>query len=249
MNKMKTLPIAIAAVFLSGTAVAGQLDIRTEYKHETEQHAGRIKIGDSTKVSDAGSWNYSVEMKFESGENADGTEGGFLQNLQRGDSEFDWGYKHKLNKKWYVHPGMPITFGNNRITYKPQFRVGYKSDFGLKTALRYRYEIRKYSEEASSYGGETWNKSKITLTGGYKIKSMPNLKLDYEANYWYSHEFDVDTGKDRQFDNGADNWDLGLFVGYQIENWRPYFELWNSSVSSKTNERQLKTRIGVKYKF
>lgn len=249
MNKIKALPIAIAAVFLSGTAVAGQIDWRTEYKHESEQHAGRIKIGDSTKVSDSGKWYYSVEMKYFSGDNADGSRGGFMQNLQRGDSEVDWGYQHKINKQWFIQPGMPITFGDERITYKPQFRVGYNAKMGLKTRLRYRYEIRQYADGHSSYGGETWNKSKVTLTGGYKVKKYPNLKLDYEANYWYSHEFDENTGKDRQFDNGADNWDLGLFVGYQIENWRPYVEFWNSSVSSSTDERQLKTRVGIKYKF
>ncbi|MDO6684852.1 MULTISPECIES: oligogalacturonate-specific porin KdgM family protein [unclassified Agarivorans] len=251
MNKMKALPIAIAAVFLSGTAFAGQLDIRTEYKHESEDHAGRIKIGDSTKVSDQGKVYYSVEMKFFSGDKVDGTPGGFLENLQRGDSEFDFGYRHKLNKKWYIQPGMPITFGSERITYKPQFRVGYTSDFGLKTALRYRYEIRQYADGKEN--GETWNKSKITLTGGYKVKSMPNLKLDYEANYWKSHEYEWDAeagkAKDAQFNNGDDNWDAGIFIGYQIEKWRPYVEFWNSSVSSKTDQRQLKTRIGVKYKF
>ena len=49
--------------------------------------------------------------------------------------------------------------------------------------------------------------------------------------------------------NGDDNWDAGIFIGYQIEKWRPYVEFWNSSVSSKTDQRQLKTRVGVKYKF
>ncbi|WP_338621508.1 oligogalacturonate-specific porin KdgM family protein [Agarivorans sp. OAG1] len=251
MTKMKSLSIAIGALLIAAPVAAGQLDFRSEYKHETEAHAYRIKIGDSTKVSDAGQWNYSVEMKFFSGKKEDGEYGGFLENLQRGDSEFDLSYKHKLNKKWYIQPGMPITFGDERVTYKPQFRVGYTSDFGLKTALRYRYEIRQYADGKEN--GETWTKSKVTLTGGYKVKSMPNLKLDYEANYWKSHEYEWDpisgTAKDPQFNNGDDNWDAGIFIGYQIEKWRPYVEFWNSSVSSKTDQRQLKTRVGVKYKF
>jgi len=86
-------------------------------------------------------------------------------------------------------------------------------------------------------------KSKVTLTGGYKVKALPNLKLSYEANYVKS----LDNVK--QFDGEDWEYDYGITVGYQLGNWRPYAEIWNSDVSSSTDERQAKYRAGIKYKF
>jgi len=53
------------------------------------------------------------------------------------------------------------------------------------------------------------------------------------------------------FDNGDTTWDYLFKIGYKKKNWkwRPYIELGNISVSSVTNERQLRTRVGVTYSF
>ncbi|MFA0252712.1 hypothetical protein AB4480_25195, partial [Vibrio sp. 10N.261.45.A4] len=83
-------------------------------------YAQRIKIGESVTVADKTKLYFSVEQKFQSSDTTD-----FWNQMARGDSEFDWGIRYDINKQWYIQPGMPITFGNERTTYKPQLRVGY----------------------------------------------------------------------------------------------------------------------------
>ncbi|WP_407047402.1 oligogalacturonate-specific porin KdgM family protein [Vibrio alginolyticus] len=147
-----------------------------------------------------------------------------------------------------------------KTTYKPQVRVGYKSSFGLSTALRYRHEFQVYSDGAGnktltdgtsvSVAGKTVEQGKWTLTGSYDMRQfdneyLDNVKLSYEINYNKNYdEVRLSDWKDSE-------WDAGLIVGYQMGDFRPYFELWNvkGKDGSTTDDRQLRTRLGLKYSF
>ncbi|CAM4306272.1 MULTISPECIES: oligogalacturonate-specific porin KdgM family protein [Vibrio] len=251
MTKSK-IALAVVATIFAGSACAGQIDYRAEYKHNSDEYQHRIKLGSSVKASDQAKVYFSVEQKWNSNDKSD-----FWNEVERGDSEFDWGVQYKLNKNWYVQPGMPITFSTEKTTYKPQFRVGYKADFGLTTAIRYRHEFQTYTSEAGTTtdvdgqkierAGKTIQQGKITLTGSYKLpqKSLKNLKLSYEANY--NHNYD-----NIRIENGKNwGWDAGVIIGYQVENFQPYIELWDvkGKTGTKTDTRQLRTRLGLKYKF
>ncbi|MFA0337263.1 oligogalacturonate-specific porin KdgM family protein [Vibrio breoganii] len=253
MKAMNKVTIALLTTVAAASVNAGSLDYRGEYKHESEEFAHRVKIGSSVKISDPAKLYFSVEQKFNSHDKSD-----FFNQVERGDSEFDWGVTYTLNKNWYVQPGMPITFANGKTTYKPQLRIGYKADFGLTTALRYRHEFQSFVDDTSdatssdgnskiSRDGKTLQQGKITLTGSYKFsdEAWKNLQLSYEANY--NHNYD-----DVRLSNNENwEWDLGLKVGYKIDNFRPYVELWNikGKDGSKTDDRQLRTRVGITYSF
>ncbi|PMO56414.1 hypothetical protein BCT06_03675 [Vibrio breoganii] len=253
--KNNKIALAVVATLFAGAASAGTLDYRTEYKHDDEKWAHRAKIGSSVKIADPAKLYFSIEQKWQSEANEDKTVD-FWNNTSRGDSEFDWGVQYKINKNWYVQPGMPITFGSNKTTYKPQLRVGYKANFGLTTALRYRHEFQDYDSTATDFtdvngdkivrADKTMQQGKWTLTGSYKFSNptFKNLKLSYEANYVKSYE------NERKANNEDWEWDLGVIVGYQIDNFRPYMEFWTvDQGSSAEDNRQLRTRIGLKYAF
>ncbi|MEZ9630653.1 oligogalacturonate-specific porin KdgM family protein [Vibrio breoganii] len=251
--KNTKIALVVAASLFAGSVSAGSLDYRAEYKHDEKTYAQRIKIGESVNIADKTKLYFSVEQKFQSSDNTD-----FWNQMTRGDSEFDWGIRYDINKQWYIQPGMPITFGNERTTYKPQLRVGYKASFGLTTALRYRHEFREYSDSDSNgnrtlvdgtsvaSAGKTFQEGKWTLTGSYRFsqESLKNLRLSYEANYMHNYD-DV-----RLYNNTNENWDLGAIIGYQFGDIRPYMELWNvKGAGSTSDDRQLRTRIGVAYSF
>ncbi|GEM77772.1 oligogalacturonate-specific porin KdgM family protein [Vibrio superstes] len=252
MKTMNKVTIALLTTVAAASVNAGSLDYRGEYKHESEEFAHRIKIGSSVKLSDPAKLYFSVEQKFNSEDKSD-----FFNQVERGDSEFDWGVAYTLDKNWYIQPGMPITFGDNKTTYKPQLRIGYKADFGLTTALRYRHEFQTFTDSASDTSsadgdtivraGKTIQQGKITLTGSYKFsdEAWKNLQLSYEANYNHNYD-DVRLANNENWD-----WDLGLKVGYKIDNFRPYVEFWNikGKDGSKTDDRQLRTRVGISYSF
>ncbi|OBT07914.1 hypothetical protein A9264_05440 [Vibrio sp. UCD-FRSSP16_10] len=254
MNKSK-IALAVVATVFAGSVSAGAIDYRAEYKHKDEDFAHRIKIGSSVGIADKTKLYFSVEQKFQSNAKDDGTQP-FWYQMERGDSEFDWGIRYAINKKWYVQPGMPITFGDERTTYKPQFRVGYKADFGLTTALRYRHEFREHTDSSSStlkstngetydMAGKTHQKGKLTLTGSYKFAqpSLKNLQLSYEANYVKSYDNEI-------LANSEDwEWDLGVQIGYKFDNLRPYVQFWTVDHGSTSGDRQLRTRVGLNYKF
>ncbi|GLR02946.1 MULTISPECIES: oligogalacturonate-specific porin KdgM family protein [Vibrio] len=251
MKAVTKIAALVATTLLAGAASAATLDYRAEYKHEDEKFAHRIKIGGSTNVFDDWKLSLGVEQKFASN---DPTK--YWDQVERGDSEFSWAMTRNLTKQWYIQPGMPITFGSEKTTYKPQFRVGYKSSFGLTTALRYRHEFQVYTDDAGtktltdgtsvSVAGKTVEQGKWTLTGSYKFedKDLQKIKLSYEINYNKNYdEVRLSDGKDSE-------WDAGIIAGYQMGDFRPYIELWTVDYgSSAEDDRQLRTRVGLKYNF
>lgn len=246
MKLQNKLIFAVAATVLSSAASAAQIDFRHEWKANNHEEASRIKLGTGFKVESVDNLkaNVGLEMKFKS---FDKTK--TLENTYLTETELDLGLTYKIGK-WQIKPGMPIAITDRKRTFKPQIRIVYKSDFGLQTALRYRHEFANYSDPTD---GDTDvetglkvnrpTKSKVTLTGSYKIKDLPNLKLSYEANYVKSWN------NVRQFNNKDWEYDAGLVVGYQLGAWRPFAEIWTVDESSKTSSRQARYRAGIKYKF
>lgn len=231
MNLHKKISLAAAATLITTNLSAASLDIREEYKHGGEETAGRIKIG-----GNAGNHFFGVEMKHS----------GFsdIENLEVKENEFEYGYRWNVTKQFRVQPSMPITISDGRTTYKPQVRVQYKFDNGITTKLRYRHEFRNFTEESDR---DSVNRSKVTANIAY---NWNQLQFDLEGNY--AEDF-----IDKEWNDGSNEWDYNLKVGYKIDNtnWRPYIELGNVQCNSAcANEgydssRQLRSRVGVTYSF
>ncbi|AVV32396.1 MULTISPECIES: oligogalacturonate-specific porin KdgM family protein [Cobetia] len=230
MKHYNKISLSIAALVFTTSAQAVTLDIRHEYKHHAKQHATRVKVSDSID-----NFYYGLESKFASEKRDDGSQPA-MGNLQRGDSEIDWGFKFKLDKNWYIQPGMPIAFGDGKYTLKPQLRIGYKaSSIPLTTALRYRREYANYSEDFN----DDYEQNKITFTMSYKHGKN---KYWLEANYYRNEDKDI-------YNNTRENYDYILSAGRRMGSWFPYMELADVSSSSSSDTRQLKTRVGLKYYY
>ncbi|MPW36389.1 oligogalacturonate-specific porin KdgM family protein [Vibrio sp. B1Z05] len=235
MIKKHQITLFITATVVAASVNAASVDYRQEYKHNDKAYASRVKVGSSV-----GNHFFSLEAK---------QTGKPISDWQAADNEFVYGYNFKVNKKWRITPSMPITFGNDRVTYKPQVRVQYKFDSGLTSKLRYRHEFRDYTGDKSDK--DSIDRSKITGNLDYKIGA---LQLGFEANYAqdFFHDNEWFGGKSAKRHN---EWDYNVKIGYKEASWswRPYIELGNvqySSGPSATNSnRQLRTRVGLTYSF
>tara|TARA_Y100001001_G_scaffold159036_1_gene179401 strand:- start:769 stop:1488 length:720 start_codon:yes stop_codon:yes gene_type:complete len=235
MSKKLFLGALSSAAFMSTSIIstsveAVTLDYRHEYKHHTEQHANRVKVSDSMGI-----FYYGLEAKFAGQSEDDGTQGAF-SDLGRGDSEIDWGIKYPLDENWYIQPGMPITFGDGNNSLKPQFRIGYRaSSLPLTTTLRYRRQYTSYSDDDR----EDYVQNKITFVMSY---SPGDYRYWLELNYNYNEDRDI-------FDNGREAYDAIFGAGRRFGSWMPYFDLSDVGVSSDSDTRQLRTRVGLKYYY
>jgi len=247
MKLQNKLIFAVATTVLSSAASAATIDFRHEWRGDNHQEASRVKLSNNFRpIEDMKDLkaNIGLEMKFASFDRTKTLDDTYLT-----ETELDLGLTYRIGK-WQIKPGMPIALTDRKRTFKPQIRVVYKADFGLTTALRYRHEFANYSDptdgDTNVETGQKINrptKSKVTLTGSYKIKSLPNLRLSYEANYVKSWD------KVRQFDNKDWEYDAGLIVGYQLGDWRPFAEIWTIDESSSSSKRQARYRAGIKYSF
>ncbi len=230
MKTVTRLSLLAASILVAGQAAATSIDFRAEHRHTTNDHKYRVKISDNI-----GNFNVGAEIKFKSDTDK------FMSSLIQDGSEIDFGYTHRFdNSGWYLQPGMPVTFGSNNTTYKPQLRVGYRFDTAPTfLALRYRHEIRTYTGDLSDD-----QKAKLTFTTGWKFDM--GLALNFEANY----EQMTHNPNDRKlYDNGDTNYDYQVKIGYPIGQFTPYVDFTDIPVSSSSSERQLRSRVGVSYKF
>lgn len=223
--KLKQTAISTLLLLVAGSTAAASLDFRQEYKHDSKSYASRIKIG-----AGVGNYYFGVEAM---------QKGNPFDDWEAKGNEFDVGYKHKVDEHWTIIPGMPLTFFPGHVTIKPQVRVQYKFDSGLTAKLRYRHEFRRFTDDQDK---DVEQKSKLTANLNYTYNY---LQLGLESNF--------EKGLDDQvyFDNGDTNWDLIFHIGYKGKDWnlRPYAEFGNVSVSSTSDDRQLRSRVGLTYSF
>ncbi|MDO6460662.1 oligogalacturonate-specific porin KdgM family protein [Granulosicoccaceae sp. 1_MG-2023] len=230
MKNNHRLVFLFSALVFSSAASAVSLDYRHEYKHHTDQHGNRVKISDSL-----GRLSYSLEAKFAATTEEDGSRSAF-SNIARGDSEVDFEYKHPLQGNWYFQVGMPITFGDNKYSLKPQARIGYKaSGIPMTTTLRYRRQFTQYAEGE----GDDYVQNNITF---YMSYGPSDYKYWMELNYYYNEEFDI-------YNDGRASYEAAFGMGRRFGSWLPYLELGDAGVSSSSDTRQLRTRVGIKYYY
>lgn len=228
MSTLNKVTVALVSVFATAAVSAASLDIRTEYKHTNEQHATRIKMGDSI-----GNFYYSGELKFK------GEDGAFLKDLQNNGWELDLGYRFKINDNWTIQPGMPIEARSAGMTYKPQLRVTYALDSveGLSLSGRYRYDIRQNN------GEDAQNERRHRLTANINY-SVNEWRFGLEGNYYKAATdgYILYNGKDT-------NYELNATARRSFGQWAPYVEFGDVNVDSVTDRRELRSRLGVTYSF
>ncbi len=231
MLTIKKAVVFITASLATSAISAASLDFRQEYKHDQEAYASRVKIGASV-----GDHYFGVEAK---------QAGKPFSEWERADNEFEYGYHFYKEGPWRATASMPLTFGSDSITYKPQLRIQYKFDSGLVAKLRYRHEFRFYDSDSSN---DDRDRSKITTNLAYNWEAF---QFDFETNY---AENWTDWVGEWPMSAGDKEWDYNLKVGYKEQGWkwRPYVEFGNVQCTSSSvcdSKRQLRSRIGVTYSF
>ncbi|MDC5806449.1 oligogalacturonate-specific porin KdgM family protein [Vibrio europaeus] len=226
MKHYNKISLAVAATLFAGSLSAASFDVRHEYKHSTEQHATRVKMGDSI-----GNFYYSGELKFK------GEKGKFLEDLKNNGWELDLGYRYKFgeNNNWTLQPGMPIEGRESGMTYKPQLRLTYDLDSveGLSLSGRYRYDIRQNIEAD--------DQRRHRLTGNVNYR-MDDWRFGFEANYYKADGYDI-------FDNSDTNYELNATARRHFGQWAPYIEFGDVNVDSTSDKRELRSRVGLTYSF
>jgi len=229
--KLTKFTIAVATTtVISANAFASSIDFRHEYKSDSKQHASRVKMATTFENN----LSVDVELKFK------GDDGKFMQDLQNNGSEIGINYKHTINSEWAIQPGMPIEFGDNGATYKPQLRLTYTPGGidNLSLSGRYRLDIKPGQ---STDTVDNKYRDRYTFNAGYKID---NLSLGLEMNYYKSHDssYKLYDGKDSNYENN-------LTASYQVGDWTPWIEFGDVQVNNYSDDRELRSRVGIRYSF
>ncbi|WP_394129436.1 oligogalacturonate-specific porin KdgM family protein [Shewanella maritima] len=226
MKFIRQLVLLPLLVLMSTNASALSVDFRQEYKQDSQVHASRVKMGGTLANNVA----MSLELKFK------GEDGEFLQNMQSNGAELDVGYHYKINEQWTLSPGMPVEFSNENATYKPQIRLTYRpeaiSNFSI--SARYRLDVKPH---------ETTNRYRHRYTTNLAYKHN-RWDFGLELNYYYSDNADY-----HLYDNKRTNYENNLTIRYAFNRWSPWFEIGDVSVSDDSDKRELRSRIGIRYRF
>ncbi|MEZ8058110.1 oligogalacturonate-specific porin KdgM family protein [Vibrio splendidus] len=249
MNKTKIV-IAVASVLAAGSVSAASFDMRHEYKSHTDQHATRVKLGDSI-----GNFLVDIEAKFK------GEDGKFMEDLKNNGWELGLNYRHVLNDNWTMTYGMPIEGRESGVTYKPQVRATYKLDSidGLSLSARYRYDMRQNTSSSEyqfdSNGDVIVDSDGVPITVDKNVSnqrrhrltanvnySMENWRFGLEGNYYKADGYDI-------YDNDDTNYELNASIRHMMGQWAPYVEFGDVSTSSTKATRELRSRVGLTYSF
>lgn len=230
--KRNTLLLAVATAGMFSTAAsATSLDFRHEYKSDTKQHASRVKMGHTFENN----LSVDLEVKFK------GEEGKFMEDLKSNGTEIGINYKYQINDEWALIPGMPIEFSNSGDTYKPQLRLTYtpKAWEGFSISGRYRLDVKP--GESNTDNGDRRLRHRYTANLGYKYQQWT---FGAELNYYYSDSSDYIL-----YDNKRTNYENNLTVHYKMGDWTPWVEFGDVSVDKNSSDRELRSRVGIRYSF
>ncbi len=235
MNTTNKITMILISALSATSVHAASFDVRHEYKHSSEEHATRVKLADNI-----GNFLVDIEAKFKDRENGD-----FLKNLENNGWELGLNYRHKLDDNWTLTYGMPIEGRDSGMTFKPQLRATYAVDSidGLSLSARYRYDMRQNSDvyEDGNLIEKNDNQRRHRLTGNVNY-SVEDWRFGFEANYYKADDYNIYNNKDT-------NYELNATARRVMGQWAPYVEFGDVNVSSDSDKRELRSRVGLTYSF
>lgn len=209
---------------------AGSLDYRHEYKHHTQQHGNRLKLSYTTD-----SFYYGGQVKFATEKNPDGSQDA-LGRIKNPEAKLDVGTHHIINEQWYFRPGIRAGGGKGFHTTDVQARLGFNpKGLPLKTYARYRRSIKNHHQSNK----KSTVKNKLTLSFTYR----------HGANTYWLKTNVIYAETEPIYNRKKTDYDYQLGGGRRIHQWLLYMDMADVKAHSKTATRQLRTRVGLKYKF
>lgn len=105
-------------------------------------------------------------------------------------------------------------------------------------AGRYRYEYSRNTDSGSEVDKDDGHMNRGDVWLGYNVGN-----LGFEINALYKKSDLV------IYNNDKDDYEYNFRTSYKIDNMTPYVEVGNVSVSSSSEDRQTRFRVGMAYTF
>jgi opacity protein-like surface antigen len=231
-------PLVLVSFAQSVVAAEGYVNYRHQYLDDSKLHSDRFLIGARL----ANGLGFHGELKYKT---AGSREGVAFDNTVGSGHELVIDYRHVLNPKWALTPFVRLDSVEEATTYSGGLRVDHRIHEKVNLAGRYRYEARKLDRDKvdATVPDRARQDQHINRFDGW-LTYMPGGKWTYEYNFVY---FDTDYVR---FDNKKKDYENNLAFKYQWnKNWQPFFEVGDIRVNSTEDDRQLRLRVGVNYKF
>lgn len=206
-------------------------DITYRHSVKSDDHQQADKVGISHKFGKKVS--VSANVQFTPSDNGQGKAGPAFQDMQRDKVSLAGYYELFSNKAFKVAAGAGYTDGDRKYSWKPALKASWKINEAWKLSTRYRHVITRYNDKPSKHTnildiGAEYAIDKWSI--GYKLSLYDSNVLLYDKRYRdYTHKVAI-------------KYDL-------TPSWTPFFEVSDISVSKKTDQRQQKYAVGIKYSF
>jgi hypothetical protein len=231
-------PLVLLSFAHSAFANDGYVNYRHQYLDDSKLHSDRFLIGTRLKNG----LGFHGELKYKT---AGSREGVAFDNTVGSGHELVIDYRHVLSPQWALTPFLRLDSVEEAMTYSGGLRVDYRLNEQLNLAGRYRYEARKLDRDKvdESMPDRARQDQHINRFDGW-LTYMPEGNWTYEYNFVYLKTDYI------RFDNNKYDYENNFAFKYKWDkNWHPFFEIGDVKVNSFDDDRQLRLRVGVHYKF
>ena len=226
MKKVNLIALAVASTLISTSALSATLMVRQEHlsdpSNPINKNATLIKLGASS-----GNTFYGVQVSHK---------GETLSTYQLGSGEVQLGYRYNVDDKIRLIPQLQVTSVTSGLLWKPQMGFRYDIGSGFNTELKYKHEFHVRSDDK-----DTTQKSQYQFNLNYRHKEWTlGLTYDYFKSLDNVPQFNNDDWKQH----------LELKAYYRVaKGWTPFVTFAGVPVSNRSDDYQLRSRVGFLYSF
>ncbi|MDF7671311.1 oligogalacturonate-specific porin KdgM family protein [Orbaceae bacterium ESL0721] len=239
ISKKSSLTSALLLSMIATSAGAATLDYRHEYLNQSGIHSDRFKISERLKN------NIGVSMEGKWTSKAVDGDSNVYDNIVAKGMEVVVDYRYKLQDDFFISPAVAMESNSNSTAYKFDFRGTYNITKAFSFTAAYKYGLTKYDRNTSL---PTLHTNHFVGIVGYKF---PYAHVSYEFEYkktdypaWKGREFEIIQKAIIQVPIDKE-WTPYMEIGYV-----PYADGRHSKDGTLyLNDRQMRYRLGIKYKF
>lgn len=215
----------------SGVMADWTLNYQHQYAEKKKKNVDKIMLTKALENKLA----FSLQAVMGTADTNNGEPGKAYSKLTKDSLKGKVGYSHKLSDELKLKPKFTYTHGKEKKSYKPSLKLGYSPTENFTITPGYNQKITHYDEHGRrSKRDEVWK-----IGAKYKFE-----RLTIGAGHKRTHSNTI------LYDGDNNNYSNKLAFEYRMnKQFRPYFEVADVYVSSKTDERQARYRVGFKYKI
>ncbi|MCD9558314.1 hypothetical protein GRJ22_18245 [Photobacterium carnosum] len=202
----------------------GKFEFRQEYRDGVDQYNNKFQVN-------LRQGSYILEtIAYVNG----GNDNDIWSDHKIGSYELGLYHNYKVSPNLTIRPGFAYAMNTNENNlYIPSLRFNYLTDNKVQIEGRYKQVITSQN---------THRNQALDLFLGYRVSK--NVHLYYQGNITHSVSGNI------LFDNKDTDYFHNLKATYKgFSRFQPYAEIGDIKVSPKTDERQLRWRLGIVYPF